>query len=49
MNILKKDVIFDTNLKKININIKNAENTFKKALRLLNSDCPNKTYDDANY
>ena len=34
------EVIFDTHLKKINISVKNAETTFKKALKLLNSDCP---------
>ncbi len=34
------EVVFDTTLKKMEINIKNAENTWKKALTLLNSECP---------
>ncbi len=46
MRLLKREVIFDTNLKKINI--KNAKTTLKKTPRLLNSDCSNKNYDDAN-
>jgi hypothetical protein len=37
------EVIFDIHLKKVSINIKNAETTFKKALKLLNSDCPSQT------
>lgn len=36
------EVIFDTTLKKIPINMKNAENMWKKALILLNSECPEK-------
>ena len=36
------EVIFDTTLKKMNINIKNAENMWKKALIILNSECPDK-------
>ena len=36
------EVIFDTTLKKMNINIKNAENMWKKALIILNSECPEK-------
>lgn len=34
------EVIFDTTLKKMEINIKNAEATWKKAIKLLNSECP---------
>jgi hypothetical protein len=37
------DVVFHTHLKKINIDVKNTETTFKKALKLLNSDCPKDT------
>jgi hypothetical protein len=37
------EVIFDTTLKKMKIDIKNAENIFSRAIKLLNSDCPNKT------
>ena len=37
------EVIFDTTLKKMKINIKNAENIFKEAIKLLNSDCPKKS------
>ncbi len=37
------EVIFDTTLKKMKINIKNAEDIFKKAIKLLNSDCPEKS------
>ncbi len=37
------EVVFDTHLKKIIIDIKNAENIFNKAIKLLNSDCPKKT------
>ena len=36
------EVIFDTTLKKMQINIKNAENMWKKAIELLNSECPEK-------
>ena len=36
------EVIFDTTLKKMSINIKNAENMWKKALIILNSECPEK-------
>ncbi|MEK6828630.1 MAG: PD-(D/E)XK nuclease family protein [Nanoarchaeota archaeon] len=36
----KGEVIFDTTLKKIPISIKNAENAWKKALFILNSECP---------
>jgi len=34
------EVIFDTTLKKMEINVKNAEATWKKAIKLLNSECP---------
>lgn len=37
------EVIFETNLVKRKINIKNAEKLFKKALELLNSECPEKS------
>ena len=37
------EVIFDTTLKKMKINVKNAEKLFKKAIELLNSDCPEKS------
>ncbi len=36
------EVIFDTTLKKMTVNIKNAEDTWKKAIDLLNSECPEK-------
>lgn len=34
------EVIFETRLVKIKNNIKNAENLFKQAIKLLNEDCP---------
>jgi len=34
------EVIFDTELVKMKINVKNAEKIWKKALKLLNEDCP---------
>ncbi len=37
------EVLFDTNLVKMKINMKNAEKLFTKALKLLNKDCPKKT------
>lgn len=37
------EVIFDTTLKKIKVDVKNAEAIFNKALKLLNSDCPKET------
>src|SRR3989344_6915817 len=37
------EVIFDTELVKRNINLRNAENLFNKALKLLNGECPQKT------
>jgi hypothetical protein len=36
------EVIFDTTLKKMSISVKNAEDAWKKALALLNSECPEK-------
>ncbi len=36
------EVLFDTTLKKMKINIKNAEDNFKQAIKLLNEDCPTK-------
>jgi hypothetical protein len=35
------EVIFDTSLVKMKVSIENAEKTWKKALQLLNSECPN--------
>ena len=37
------EVIFDTELVKMEVNVKMAEDMWKKALKLLNSDCPRKT------
>lgn len=37
------EVIFDTTLKKMKIDVKNAENIFNKAIKLLNEECPTKT------
>lgn len=34
------EVIFDTTLKKMKVEVKNAENIFSKAIKLLNSECP---------
>jgi len=36
----KGDVIFNTDLIKLNINVKNAENIWKKAIKVLNSNIP---------
>lgn len=36
----KREVIFDTELIKIKVDIENAEHLFKKAIELLNSECP---------
>ena len=36
------EVLFDTTLKKMKINVKNAEDIFKNAIKLLNGDCPEK-------
>ena len=36
------EVVFDTVLKKMNINVNNAENIWKKAIKLLNDSCPDK-------
>jgi len=37
------EVIFDTELKKMKVDISNAEKIWKKAIKLLNSDCPDKS------
>ena len=34
------EVIFDTTLKKMKVDVKNAESIFNKAIKLLNSNCP---------
>jgi len=34
------EIIFDTTLVKMNIDVKRAEEVWKKALKLLNKDCP---------
>lgn len=39
----KGEVIFDTELVKIKADIKNADNLFKSAIKLLNGKCPKKT------
>ena len=36
------EVVFDTTLKKITVNIKNAEMLFEKALKILQDECPDK-------
>ena len=35
-----REVIFDTTLKKMKVDVKNAESIFNKAIKLLNSNCP---------
>lgn len=37
------EIIFDTHLKKMKIDIKKAEELFQSAIKLLNEDCPTKT------
>jgi len=37
------EVIFDTELKKMKVDVKMAEKFWKKAIKLLNSDCPTKS------
>jgi len=37
------EVIFDTELVKMKVDVKNAEKIWKSALKLLDSDCPNKS------
>lgn len=37
------EVIFDTTLKKMRIDVKNAEEIFNRAIKLLNEECPSKT------
>ena len=34
------EILFDTTLKKMKVDVKNAESIFNKAIKLLNSDCP---------
>ena len=36
------EVIFDTELVKMDVNVKMAESAWEDALKLLNSDCPTK-------
>lgn len=38
----KGEVLFDTTLKRMKVNIKSAEDIWNKAIKLLNSDCPTK-------
>jgi len=42
------EIIFDTTLKKLKVDVNSAEQTFNKAIDLLNSDCPNKCCDWCN-
>ncbi len=37
------EIVFDTELVKMKIDVKNAEKIFKKAIELLNGDCPRET------
>ena len=37
------EVVFNTDLKKMKVNVKNAQKIFTNALKLLNSDCPKKS------
>jgi len=37
------EVIFDTTLKKMKVDVKNAEDIFKKAIKLLKGNCPTKS------
>ncbi len=37
------EVVFDTNPVKMDVDVKSAENTWKKALKLLDEECPKKT------
>lgn len=39
------EVIFDTELIKMNVDVKSAEQIWKKAIKLLNSECPSNTCD----
>jgi hypothetical protein len=39
------EVVFNTNLVKMDVNISNAENLWKRAIDLLNGQCPEKTCD----
>ncbi len=42
------EVIFDTELVKMKIDVKNADKIFKKAIKLLNSECPKKSCEWCN-
>jgi len=42
------EVIFDTTLKKMKVDVNMAETTWKKAIKLLNSDCPKKSCEWCN-
>jgi len=33
-------VVFDTELKRVKVNVDNAEHLFKRALKLLDGECP---------
>ena len=37
------EIIFDTTLKKMKVDVNNAEKIFNKALKLLEGECPSKT------
>lgn len=37
------EAVFNTDLKKMKVNVKNAEKIFNNALKLLNSSCPKKS------
>ncbi len=37
------EIVFNTDLKKMHVNVKNAEKIWKKAIKLLNADCPKKS------
>ncbi len=39
------DIIFNTDLKKMKVNVSNAESIFQEAIKLLNEDCPSKSCD----
>ena len=39
----KGEVLFDTELVKMKVDVKNAEKIFKKAIKLLNGECPEKS------
>ena len=39
------EVIFDTDLKKMKVNVKNTEKIFESVVKLLNDNCHSKSYD----